>query len=116
MKRGVPLRRRAPLRPVSPRRRTRSPQLAKARLQVIARSGGRCEAAVPDVCQGWGTEAHHVLRRSQGGQDAPANLKWVCSRCHGWAHANVAEAVELGLLAHRAGPLSLAVTRVERAR
>lgn len=115
MKRGGPLRRRVPLRPVSPRRRARSPQLAKARLEVMARSGGRCEAAIPDVCQGWGSEAHHVLRRSQGGQDTAANLRWVCSRCHRHVHAHVAEAVELGLLRHRAGPLSLAVTRVERA-
>ena len=86
----------------------------QARAEVQERSHSRCEARIPEVCRGWGDQAHHVLRRSQGGADDPSNLVWICHACHTHAHANVAEAVELGLIRLRRDPLSSAVLTVEK--
>lgn len=33
-----------------------------------------------------GVEAHHILRRSQGGDDVAANLVPLCRDCHGAVH------------------------------
>jgi len=71
---------------------------AQARAEVYERSQGRCEAAVEGVCAGRGDQAHHKRRRSQGGQDDPANLVWICSPCHTWVHGHPVAAVALGLL------------------
>lgn len=77
---------------------------AQARAVVFERSQGRCEASVEGVCLGRGDQAHHVRRRSQGGQDDPSNLLWVCRACHDHVHRNPAEAVELGLLVSSFSP------------
>jgi 5-methylcytosine-specific restriction endonuclease McrA len=33
-----------------------------------------------------GTDPHHRVFRSQGGNDEPANLMWLCRVCHDAAH------------------------------
>jgi hypothetical protein len=74
---------------------------------VKARAQGRCEACLVhslDECSGRGDQAHHVLRRAQGGTNDPANLRWVSTDHHAWIHANVAEALELGLLGRSGRP------------
>lgn len=94
---------------------------ALARSEVFERSGGRCEAAVEHVCDGHGTQAHHVRRRSQGGTDTADNLLWVCGSgstgCHGWIHANPQTATALGLLemsSYNPAPGLVNVTKVDR--
>jgi hypothetical protein len=74
---------------------------------VKLRSGGRCEACSVhslDECNGRGDQAHHVLRRAQGGTNDPSNLRWVSTDHHAWIHANPAEARELGLLGRSGRP------------
>lgn len=34
-----------------------------------------------------GTQLHHVVRRSQGGDDARENLRWLCIYCHNAIHS-----------------------------
>lgn len=48
---------------------------------------------------GGAVDLHHVLRRSQGGSDAPANLRPVHRKCHRYIHEHPAEARKRGFLA-----------------
>lgn len=41
-------------------------------------------------------ELHHRKLRSRGGDDSEANLVGICRDCHGWIHANPAEATARG--------------------
>jgi hypothetical protein len=68
------------------------------------RAGGRCQAQVPDVCEGRGVHAHHLLRRGQGGLDELDNLAWLCGSCHGHVHRRVAWSYTVGLLRRRTDP------------
>ena len=95
-------------------KRAKAVKYAQARAEVIERSGGRCEAAVEGVCRGGGDQAHHVRRRSQGGQDDPSNLKWVCDACHGHIHANPTAAEALGLLRRSSFDPAPGLVRVEK--
>lgn len=67
------------------------------RAAVRARSGGRCEAALPGVCTVNATDVHHRRRRRDGGHEV-ANLLDLCRACHRWAHDNPARARELGVI------------------
>lgn len=61
-----------------------------------------CEANTPACPSGphRGWHAHHVRRRKgQADVHAVEGLRWVCWDGHQWAHANPAEARDLGLLA-----------------
>lgn len=87
-----------------------------ARAAVFERSGGRCEAQVEGLCLGRGDQAHHKRRRSQGGQDTPANLLWICRKCHDHVHRFPAQAEALGLLEFSSftpAPGLLSVTKVK---
>lgn len=72
---------------------------ARARAIVTARSGGRCEAAVENVCMGQAQSVHH--RRKPGRLWNPSNLLHVCGDgtigCHGWIEAHPERANEDGL-------------------
>ena len=69
------------LNPVSAKtRRTRWPALAQTRAHVLARSEGRCE--VCRVYVGAWIDVHHVVKRSQGGEDTPSNCLALCRPCH----------------------------------
>ncbi len=70
-------------------------ELDKAREVARTRSKGLCEVRTR-ACTGRGSEAHHVLRRSQGGSDDPSNLLWACLHCHDWLHKHPAKAYEKG--------------------
>lgn len=76
------------------------PGLAQARRFAAGRANGKCEVRAPG-CFVRGTQAHHILMRSQGGEDDPANLLWCCSNCHGYVHANPAVSYEHGWLKRR---------------
>lgn len=111
VKRGRPLRRykridnrRALNRATVQARRSKPrPGLAQARRFVEGRADGKCEARCAPNCQRRGTQAHHMLMRSQGGTDDPDNLLWVCAPCHDQIHMHPAESYERGWLRRRAG-------------
>ena len=106
VKRDGQLRRLAALQRKTPMKRTRwmkrrasePVELTKAKKVVRQRSGGLCEAQVMAVCTAFAMDAHHVLRRSQGGSHEPSNLRDCCRHCHRWIHEHVYEATQLGLL------------------
>ena len=52
-------------------------------------------------CQqpGGALDLHHVIRRSQGGKDTPANLRPLHRLCHERVHASPAESKAAGFLA-----------------
>lgn len=76
-----------------------SPQLRRAKASVRRRSGGRCEVRSP-VCSGVADQAHHRLRRSQGGKDTPDNLLDACTLCHRFIHHHPELAYDMGWLTH----------------
>jgi hypothetical protein len=83
------------LSPMSTKRRRAQAAYNRARHAVRDRAGGMCEV---EACHSRGDQAHHRRRRSQGGDDTPANLLWVCSPCHDVIHANPAWAEACGYL------------------
>jgi hypothetical protein len=103
MKRSGPItsnampKRTQPLRRVSRRKLLRDRQWWKTRRWVEGRADGRCEIRT-EVCEHRGTEAHHLLPRSQGGPDTLDNLAWTCSACHRFLHAHPALSYERGWL------------------
>lgn len=65
-----------------------------ARAVVRARAAGLCEG-----CQrAPATDYAHRVGRAQGGPWCPANALHLCRPCHGWCHANPAEARTFGWL------------------
>jgi len=73
-------------------------ELADARPALLERSRGRCEAQWSQLCTGIGVHPHHIVRRSQGGDNTPDNLLLVCYFCHDLIHHNPAEALVRGYL------------------
>lgn len=71
------------------------PVLTTARLEVMTRANGACEARTV-ACGGRGVHAHHRRLRSQGGSDDAGNLLWVCATCHTWIHGHPAASYERG--------------------
>lgn len=71
-------------------RDTKIPQ--RSRDAVSKRSMDRCER-----CGGAGYEAHHRMRRREGGHD-PRNLVLLCGTCHRWVHANPDMAKKTGFI------------------
>lgn len=99
MRRGGQLPRRTPLRRVGKKAQRDRDEMTTSRVLIIHRSGGRCEAdGFSPYCSGVGTEAHHVVRRSQGGSNDPSNLLWVCAADHQRIHQYPEAARQRGLL------------------
>lgn len=99
MKRGGYLPRRTPLRPVGAKTKRDRDELRAARLVLLERSGGRCEArGFSPLCTGVGVHPHHIIRRSAGGGNDPEVLLWVCAHCHAAIHDRPAEALVAGFL------------------
>lgn len=78
--------------------RRANPIPGQVRSEVVARSGGRCEAGASDQCTGRCDHLHHRLRRSQGGKHTAVNLLACCERCHAHIHDHPAEAFVEGWL------------------
>ena len=74
----------------------RRPVDAQAAATAYERDGYVCR-----WCQAPGghLDAHHVLRRSQGGKDEPGNLVSVHRLCHSYIHEHPLEAKSRGFLA-----------------
>lgn len=96
-----PMRRGRPLRQQSDKARARDAEYQVARAARREQVRGLCEGDTPasPPRQHQGGHAHHVARRSQGGDNGVENLRWLCWEAHDWVHANPAAARELGLLA-----------------
>ena len=90
------------LRRMSAKRRAEERDLHRAQADTLLRSRGRCEAiprGLKHLCTGLGTEYHHVLPRSRGGQHHADNLVHLCATAHRLVHGQPARARRLGLLA-----------------
>ncbi|MDD4876753.1 MAG: HNH endonuclease signature motif containing protein [Dehalococcoidales bacterium] len=69
------------LKPVSKKQAKRNGELAKIEPPI----DGKCQNCheLPD----WrGLAKHHKTKRSQGGQDSPDNIIWLCGKCHSLFH------------------------------
>ena len=99
MKRSGPIQRRTPLKKSSGLKAKRRGLDTDVRSQVFIRDGGcRGRALIPELSC-WGRlDPHHILRRSQGGQDSPDNLVTLCRAHHDWVHGNPESSRNLGLL------------------
>lgn len=78
----------------------------RVREAVMDRDGG-CLRCGSDRWQVAGLNAHHRKGRLGAGANDPANLVILCGSgttgCHGWVHANPAEAYRTGWLVRRLG-------------
>lgn len=73
--------------------------LASASLIVKRRSRGACESPQHQPgCSRRGEHIHHRRPRSLGGTHDPSNLLHLSHVCHLWAHNNVDDAAEFGLI------------------
>jgi 5-methylcytosine-specific restriction endonuclease McrA len=99
MKRSGPIKRRTPLKRSSGLKQKRKGLASDVRSEVFLRDKGcRGRALIPDLSC-WGKlDPHHILRRSQGGQDTPENLVTLCRAHHDWVHAYPESSRQLGLL------------------
>lgn len=100
MKRS-PLTRKTPLRSVGRVGRRRQAGMRAAKAAVLERSGGRCEAMFSPDCRLVGECLHHIVRRSQGGDESLSNILHCCNSCHTGRygiHSRPAEAMRMGLL------------------
>ena len=102
-----PMMPKAPMKRITPKRKP-SGALAEYNAEfrvnreiVRDRSRGVCEGHVQGVCTRRAIHVHHVVLRSQGGSNDPADLLDLCGECHTWAHANPAKAREKGLIRRR---------------
>ena len=68
--------------------------------EVLARSGGRCEARLADRCLVTANHVHHRKYRSRGGSNGLSNLIHVCLPCHDWIHSNPELSNVTGLSLH----------------
>lgn len=99
--RKVELTRTGGLSPLSAKKWRELYEYRKVRRWVAGRSGHLCEVQVSDVCDVTGSQAHHLLPRSAGGDDTPGNLLWLCAACHRYIHAHPAWSYSTGLLQRR---------------
>lgn len=84
---------------VGARAKRRKPALDACYREVDERAQGACEARVRDVCWGYGSEHHHVGKRSVWPElvTDPRNVLLVCRACHTWIDWNQRDAVMLNL-------------------
>jgi 5-methylcytosine-specific restriction endonuclease McrA len=57
----------------------------KTRQLVSERANDTCEWCH----RAWGTQLHHIKRKSQGGSDDISNLMLVCFSCHHKIHTDI---------------------------
>jgi hypothetical protein len=81
LRRGKPPTRRAPLAPVSAKRRARRVQQAGVRVIVWLRADRGCEGCGIGLAI-WQMEPSHRRAASQGGSYTPSNICCLCASCH----------------------------------
>lgn len=75
---------------------------SKLRLLVLRRDNGLCQRCLRTNRVSLGTDCHHKVPRSRGGQDSMENLEMLCGTCHQQADAaalgrTVKPRVQIGL-------------------
>ena len=99
MKRSGPIQRRTPLKRSTPKQKRRRGIDPETRTAVFLRDKGcKGKEVILDLpC--WGRlDPHHILRKSQGGQNTADNLVTLCRAHHDWVHAYPEASRNLGLL------------------
>lgn len=86
---------------------------------LVERSEGRCEAAIPNVCTGTATDRHH--RNRNRSDNRLVNLMHLCANCHTLdvksIHQQPDWAKELGFLVKRSqDPAEVPVIKMRRIR
>lgn len=77
MRRGLGLSR------MSKKRASQRPDYDATVQRVFIRAKGQCEVVLDNArCPRRAKDAHHAVKRSQGGEDTPDNLLAVCRPCH----------------------------------
>ena len=91
---------RTPLAKQSKKRQSEQYAYQKAKGELVAKTGGQCEARVTGICTGYASDLHHLKFRSRGASYVPGEdeARILCRACHSWVHANTREARALGLL------------------
>jgi hypothetical protein len=84
---------------ISAKRQAYLDELSAIRPALIDRCSGLCEVCLSE----YGTQAHHKLRRSQGGTNALSNLLWVSSECHRRIHDRPEWAYLVGFMTRSRG-------------
>jgi 5-methylcytosine-specific restriction endonuclease McrA len=91
----------------------REPMTPEFRWSLYMRSRGKCEFCGGPLRNSG--HIHHRLLRSQGGGHTEANCVVIHTDCHDWAHANPAEAYELGwLVRSHLDPADVPIVVVQR--
>lgn len=94
--------RRKPLARVSPKKAAKQAARREVVAAVRARARNRCEGDrfVPGHRCTYYCDPHEIVQRSawRDGDLDVDNVVWICRGLHDWAHENVAEAIEVGLL------------------
>lgn len=93
-------RRRRPIRPVSPRKRKWLREYAEARVTVLSRAEGFCEAWLVG-CETKAVDVHHLKGRVGPDANLPENLRALCRNCHERIHRNPNDAYRVGLMIRR---------------
>ena len=75
-------------------------ELTKATPALVRRTGGVCELAHLDDCEG-PLQRHHRLMRSQGGTNDLSNLMLLCHGHHNYVHLEPAISYAQGWLIRR---------------
>lgn len=91
---------RTPIRQRSAKKAVEVRARIKFLLKLERDRGPICQAqgAASPACQGFWSDGHELVRRSQGGDPLSAdNVILVCRLCHDWIGANPALAIERGL-------------------
>ena len=68
------------------------------RAEVRRRSSSQCEARFSEDCTGRADHLHHVVLRSQGGNNMADNLVSCCYACHAELHDHPLRARAAGLI------------------
>ncbi len=105
----TPMKRGGPINPISDKRLAEKPARAACIAAVELRAGGKCELAIPGVCQAGGEgrlsvmDVHEKRLRAQDSTAYldPSRCLHACRACHDHAHLNRPEARAAGHIQHR---------------
>jgi 5-methylcytosine-specific restriction endonuclease McrA len=103
LKRYTPLTRKTQIKRTPLKTKRKTTGVSSSVYKSVLERDKECKAQrlMPEIMC-WGRlDPHHILRRSQGGQDTPDNLVTLCRAHHSAVHEQIARSYELGLLKRR---------------